>query len=354
MTAHANSLTERVTSPAGKPGEFWSAPATDLRVLINGLESLGYKVDALLASAGLGDTDLDDPDVRIPCEAYGPLLSRAQQERFTPNLALELARLTPMGAYPLLDYLVLTSDTVGAGVQQLARYCRLIGNPVVITVHEDVDPIRVEMATTAPFSLEYMASLMILHFRNETSGRFAAANISFQHTPDDAAGFERILGCPVQSAASWNGVSVPLDAWQLPLRRGDSVLRHVLESQANEILARLPARTGLALEVQRALTARVSGGDTRIDALARQLAMSGRTLQRRLAAEGVSYQELLEDARKEAAGRYISESRLAIGEVAYLVGYSEPAPFHRAFKRWYGMTPDVFRQKRREGHRDGT
>ena len=277
------------------------------------------------------------------------LLSRAQQERFTPNLALELARLTPMGAYPLLDYLVLTSDTVGAGVRQLARYFRLVGNPVVITSHEDVDPIRVEIAAPAPFSLEYVASLMILHFRNETDGRFAAANVSFQHTPDDAVGFERILGCPVQPTASWNGVSVPMEAWRLPLRRRDPVLRQVLETQADDILARLPARIGLALEVQRALTARVAGGDTRIGALARQLAMSGRTLQRRLAAEGVSYQELLDDARKEAAGRYISESTLAIGEVAYLVGYSEPAPFHRAFKRWYGITPESFRRKQREG-----
>ena len=49
-------------------------------------------------------------------------------------------------------------------------------------------------------------------------------------------------------------------------------------------------------------------------------------------------------ARKEAAGRYLAEPSLAIGEVAYLVGYSEPAPFHRAFKRWYGVTPDVFRR----------
>ena len=77
--------------------------------------------------------------------------------------------------------------------------------------------------------------------------------------------------------------------------------------------------------------------------------MSGRTLQRRLAAQGVSYQLLLDDARKEAAGRYISDPALAICEIAYLVGYSEPAPFHRAFKRWYGMTPDAFRQKEREG-----
>jgi AraC-like DNA-binding protein len=143
--------------------------------------------------------------------------------------------------------------------------------------------------------------------------------------------------------ASWSGVSVPGEAWQLPLRRRDLILRHMLEGHANEILARLPARTGLALEVQRALTSRVAGGDIRIESIARQFAMSARTLQRKLADEQISYQRLLDDARKEAAGRYITESSLAIGEIAYLIGYSEPAPFHRAFKRWYGMTPDAFR-----------
>jgi AraC-like DNA-binding protein len=204
------------------------------------------------------------------------------------------------------------------------------------------------MIGTAPFGCEYNGALLVLHFRNETDGRFAATSISFEHVPDDVVAFERILGCPVQTAASWNGVTVPLESWRLPLRRRDPVLRHVLESHGADILARLPRRTGLAFEVQRTLASRVVGGDTRIDTFARQLAMSGRTLQRRLAAEGVSYQQLLDDARKEAAVRYMSEPTLAICEVAYLVGYSEPAPFHRAFKRWYGVTPEVFRQKRLE------
>jgi len=347
MTAYANSLTEGDTKPARNAESIWTAPATELRVLVNALGRLGYNVETLLTSVGLRDVELNDPDMRIPCETYGMLLCHAQQDRFTPNLALELARLTPMGAYPLLDYLVLTSDTVGAGVEQLGRYFRLVGNPVVVTAHEDVEPIRVEIVAPAPFSVEYVASLMVLHFRNETDGRFVAANVSFRHKLDDTAGFERVIGCPAKSTASWNGVSIPREAWRLSLRRRDPVLRQVLETQANDILARLPPRTGLALEVQRALTARIAAGETRIGAIARQLAMSGRTLQRRLSAEGVSYQELLEDARKEAAGRFISEPTLAIGEVAYLVGYSEPAPFHRAFKRWYGMTPEAFRQKQR-------
>jgi AraC-like DNA-binding protein len=347
MTAHANSLTERA-KPPGAGSALWSMPANDLRVTMSGLAHLGHDGDALLASVGLADTRLDDPDLLIPCETVGKLLACAQQKRYIPNLALELARLTPIGAYPLLDYLVMTSDTVGAGVRQLACYRRLVGDPVTIMLDEEIDPIRIAMTSAgSTFGVEYMASLIVLHLRNETDGRFAAGSVSFRHTPDDVAAFERILGCPVLPAASWSGISVPSDAWRLPLRRRDPVLRQVLETQANEILARLPPRIGVAHEVQRALATHIVGGDTSMATLARELAMSGRTLQRRLTQEGVSYQELLDEARKEAAGRHISGSTLAISEVAYLLGYSEPAPFHRAFKRWFGTTPDVFRRRQR-------
>jgi AraC-like DNA-binding protein len=284
------------------------------------------------------------------------IVSSAQRTRFTPNLGLELARITPLGAAPLLDYLVVTSDTVGAGVRQLARYFRLVGNPVTLEVHEEGEgDIRVEMASgAAPFSYEYAASLMVLHFRGETDASFAVTSISFQHRPDDVAGFERILRCAVHAPSAWNGLSVPRDAWKLALRRRDSVLRHVLESHADEVVARQPKRHGVALDVQRALAARVAVGNTQIAAVARDLAMSGRTLQRRLTAEGVSYQQLLDEARKEAAGRHISDPTVAICEIAYLTGYSEPAPFHRAFKRWYGITPDDYRQKQREASQLGS
>jgi len=341
-------LTKGVTKSPGQESS-WTMSAIDVRVFTNAFARLGHDVDRLLDAAELRRGDLEDSDARIPCEAVGRMAAWAQRERFTSNLGLELAARTPMGAWPLLDYLVLTSDTVGAGVRQLARYFRLTSSPVTIDVRDDSDRIRVEMtaAPAMPLAVEYDVALMILHFRTETEGRFRAASVTFQHTPDDTVAFERVLGCPVRTAQPWNGVHVAPESWRLPLRRRDPVLRQVLETQANEILARLPNRTGVALEVQRGLMTRVAGGDTRIEALARHLAMSPRTLQRRLAAEGVSYQQLLEDTRKQAAGRYVSGSNLAISEVAYLIGYSEPAPFHRAFKRWYGMTPDVFRQRQR-------
>ena len=343
MTTHANSVTARVRGPNAAAASTMTLPAHDLRVFLDGLGRLGHNVDALRAAARLRHTDLENPDARVPCDAYGAVLTRAQHERFTPNLALELARVTPLGAWPLIDYLVVTADTVEAGVRQLARYVRITGAPFSIEVRDEVEPIRIELTTlAAPFAIEFDAALIVLRFREETQGVFAAS-LSFTHTLDDAAAFARVLGCPVTSNAPWSGLSVPLQTWRLPLRRRDPILRQVLEGHANEILARLPARTGLALEVQRALTSRVAGGDTRIESLGRQFGMSARTLQRRLADEGISYQKMLDDARKAAAGRYLAESTLAIGEIAYLLGYSESAPFHRAFKRWYGATPEAFR-----------
>jgi AraC-like DNA-binding protein len=346
MTVRANSLTDRDTIHARGAAGVFSMPANDVRALMNAFGSCGYDVASLLMSAGLSDAELSNPDARIPCDTLATIIASAQQTRFTSNLPLRLAQATPLGAYPLLDYLVLTSETVGSGVRGLARYYRLVGNPVVMDVRDDADPIRIEFgAGASAFSIEFVTSLMLLHLRKETDDAFNFSGISFRHTPDDVVEYERALGCRVRSLAPVNSITVTSDVWHLRLRRHDPLLHQMLESHADGILARMPTRDGLALEVQRTLTSRLAGGETGIGVVARQLALSPRTLQRRLTDEGITYRQLLEDARKQAAGRLIRESSLAICEVAFLVGYSEPGPFHRAFKKWFGVTPERFRQK---------
>ena len=343
MAGRANSLTTGASGVLAAGPATWTMPASEVRVVLAALQELGYDLSAVLAAARLTETNFDDPDVRLSCEAYGALIARAQEQRFTPNLALELARRTPLGAYPLLDYLVITSDTVAAGIGQLARYFRIETTPIVFDIRDDRDAVEVRVTAPAPFAVEYLASLMTFHLRQETEGRFVLSVVMLRHRPDDAAAMSDALGCPVQAMSAWDGVTISREVWQLPLRRRDPVLRRVLETQADDILTRLPARLGIALEVQRTLVSRVAGGDTRIETIARQLAMSARSLQRRLADEGVTYQALVDETRKEAARRYVAGSTLSLAEIAYLVGYSEPASFHRAFKRWYGVTPEGFR-----------
>ncbi len=117
------------------------------------------------------------------------------------------------------------------------------------------------------------------------------------------------------------------------MRRRDPVLLGVLEGHAAEIAAKIPEADTVARDVGRALAARMPKGEANIGNIARALATSTRSLQRRLSEAGLTYQQLLEDARRDAAGIYLADPALSIGEVAYLLGYSEPGAFHRAFKR---------------------
>ena len=348
MTVGAKALTSRATSLHGTRVETVSA--WGVAVVLDGLARLGYDADALASAAGVRLADLQNPDAVLPCTVYGEILERAQKKRFTPNIGLRVGACMPIGSYSLLDYLILTSPDVEAGLHQLARYFALVSNPLRVEFSqaggEETGAMRVAFVGSAlPFTAEMTIALMVLHFKRETEGRFAAAGAWFTHQPDDLRECERVLGCRVEARARWNGVVVPAASRHLPLRRRDAVLRSVLERQADEIIARLPRDQSAVTDVRRAFESRMGRGATGIQDVARSLAMSPRTLQRRLAHEGSSYQDVLEQWRKEAAQRHLSESKLAVCEVAFLLDYSEPAPFHRAFKRWFGMTPHAFRHR---------
>jgi AraC-type transcriptional regulator len=196
MAQRANPLTVRATS---RSQEEWTAPVSELRVFLNALAELGHDASALLAAGGLTGANLSDADARVSCQAYGAIFARAQQRRFTPNLGLELARRTTLGAYPLLDYLVITSDTAGAGIQQLARYFRITTNPLVLDVRDEGDPVEVRVASPTPFGVEYLVSLMALHLGGETEGRFVIRQAMFRHDVDDKAALSRAYGCPIQT-----------------------------------------------------------------------------------------------------------------------------------------------------------
>lgn len=347
MTDGANRLTPRATFPADPRPPM---PASQFRVFVEAFDRLGYDTTQLLRSCGVGRTTLADPDGLIPCSTSGDFIARALAARPMANVGVRLASVTPTGAFPLLDYLALTSDDVGQAFKRVARYFRLVNAPMLLDVCEGAEPVQLRYVTNTPhdtFSVEYSATLHVLRMREETGDQAHPEFVSLTHVPDDVVEIERIVGCPVRVKAPWAGLAFSVEAWRHPLRRPDAVLRSVLEQHADEVLARVPASDGIALDVRRAIASRVVRGDARLEMVARDLAVSPRTLQRRLAAAGSSFDELVRDITRESAEKHLRESALSIAEISYLVGYSEPAAFHRAFRRWTGTTPQAFRQAAR-------
>jgi AraC-like DNA-binding protein len=347
MTIGANSLTSRATRPAptGPP-----TSALQFRAFAEAFRRLGYDVDRLLIDIGCPMSELANPDGQIPCEVCGALFARTQQLRPLKNMWAHLGAETPVGAFKLLDYLVNTTDTVGEAGRQLARYFKITGAPCTVEILDDEDPVRMLFlvnGTAQKQSAEYGVALNVSRIRSETNGLARIDHVSFVHQPDDVADLEQLFGCEVRVNGSWAGLALPREAMKVPLLRRDPILRELLEQQADPLATAMPDVDGGALAVRRALAARLTKGQTDIDVVARDLGTSSRTLQRRLASAGLSYQELLDEVRRDTAERYIAKTTLSIGEIGYLLGYSEPAAFHRAFKRWHEVTPQVFREQRK-------
>jgi AraC-like DNA-binding protein len=352
MTTRVKELTNRATSPAAKAPPRAMQPVSDLRAFLEAFGRLGYDMQELRQAVGLSLEQLSDPDALVPMSATPALFGRAMAVRPLKNLALRLALETPFGAFPLLDHLVATCETGGDALHQLARYFRLVCAPIEIEIREDEEPIRVVYRQTCvgpSFSVEYSTCLAVEHIRREADGRVDVVGVSFVHALEDRADFEKRLRCPVSAPADWNGFALTRASLKVPLRRRDASLHGLLESQADVVVSRQPRSGSASDELRRALAVRLARADEvqSIEILARQLAMSPRTLQRRLADEGSSYQEILGETRREAAERFLAESALSVAEVGYLLGYSEPAAFHRAFKRWHGVTPVEFRRRGR-------
>jgi AraC-like DNA-binding protein len=134
----------------------------------------------------------------------------------------------------------------------------------------------------------------------------------------------------------------------MPRTGGDPDLFSVLDTHAKMLLDQRPGsadRADIVARVRDAIESELRGGDPKLESIARRLAMSPRTLQRRLSDRGVLFNDVLDEMRFRAAKSYLAPGDIAGTEVAYLLGFAEPSSFNRAFKRWSGLTPTEYRRQ---------
>jgi AraC-like DNA-binding protein len=135
----------------------------------------------------------------------------------------------------------------------------------------------------------------------------------------------------------------------LPISGFNSRLREYFDQECQRLLSQASASTSMAALVRKQLIGLMDGGDTSIEAMAKRLALSSRSLQRRLTEEGTRYNDVLAQVRSEFAQRYLARGSISASEVAYLIGFTEPPAFFKAFKRWTGKTPREFQQSAASG-----
>lgn len=310
MTPRDNSMTPRATG--SNPSHPVKHSQSEMRGMFGALERLGYDVDSLLATAGLRRAEVEDADAAIPAHACAAVLSAASLSGRLKNLPVRLALEMPAGANPLLDYIVASSDSVGEGLRRLSRYLHLVNPGISMELREQEEPVRVLIESPRDrFGVELTVSLSLIRMRSESGNQRLAEAVTFRHQPEDAAEISQLLQCPVHTASPWNGWTLRKDAWRLPLQRRDPVMRRWLESKAAQAMAAHSAGASATDQVRQLLRSRLSGGDMSLGQVAHRLATTLRTLQRRLAREGTSYNDLRDRVRKDAAGELLGDTTLS-------------------------------------------
>lgn len=235
--------------------------------------------------------------------------------------------------------------------QRVERYGRVVTSIANFRVVPTGATSRLTVVPAAPERLglqmthELAVAAAVSLSREVCQGEFRAVAAHMRHpAPSDRAAFDDHFRCPVVFDADYDGLEVAHDVLSAPNRLGDQSFSRFFDGHLDQALADLPRDQGLEPRVRAEIAQALSEGVPTLSAMARRLGMGGRTLQRRLAEEGLTYQALVEAARRELAGRLLRGSDYSLAEVAFLTGFADQSTFSRAFKRWHGRTPRAYRQ----------
>lgn len=313
----------------------------------------GGNADALAAAARIGADALADPDARIPFASYKALMRAAKSATRDPALALRWGADVDMAEVSVVGLIMNAAETMADAFAQMQRYGRLVletGAPAQrfdLAVRAD-GPWLVDGFADAldfPEMIEVTFARLVCgprRFLKEPHVR--EIHVTYP-APLHRAAYDEIFGCPVRFDSNWNAIGIYPDT---PSRRV-SLQPHyafgVLAERADALLARLDASAAFRGKLEGILLPALHTGEVNADWAAARLGMSRQTLYRRLKAEELTFGDVLDGLRRRMALDYLAAKRVSVNETAYLVGFSDPAAFSRAFKRWTGMSPGAARKQ---------
>jgi len=313
------------------------------------IEHYDLAPETLLRAAGIDPALIRNPHARIPSQKGEALLHALATQIPDPAFGLEAGHCWHPSNLGALGYAWLASSSLRTALGRLARYWRIINLQVIATL-SDV-PGGVAFAHLPPRGDEViervrgdMVMAIVLDMCRSNFGRtLTPRRVDLRHAaPADAKPYETLFGCPVVFGCDANRLVLERADADRALPTSNRQLAAVHDRILVEELARLDKKDVMA-RFRASLLERLTSGELSEHDLARDLNMSRRSLQRRLAEADSTYQSLLDDTRRDLALRHIEDPAKSVTDVTFLLGYSQQSAFTRAFRRWTGTSPSAYR-----------
>ncbi|GAB4037456.1 AraC family transcriptional regulator [Spirosoma gilvum] len=310
----------------------------------------GVNTESLAHSVGITPEQLRDPDGRVFIHQIQSLWREIVAATHDPTIALRLGELVNPVAIGVLAYVMMHSPTLGKAFEKLCQYqdivCEGIATTGEVTGNQFTLSLRITSADIIypEYTLNSELSVYLSAVRALSGLPITAQEIRFSYPkPADIQEHERIFS-PARLTFDAPQTAMVFDAALLdvPILNANPSLSMLFEKHANDILGRLKTPS-LTSRVKAEIVAIMKGEEPTLAMVADRLAMGIRTLQLHLKEAGTSYQQLLDETRKELAVRHLREPNLSTTDIAYLLGFAEPSVFFRSFKKWTGQTPGAYR-----------
>jgi AraC-like DNA-binding protein len=313
--------------------------------------SPGVETADLVKGLGLDPQGPIDPTRMVSSTAYYGFFAELV-ERDPDGLTLPLRSGAAMRSdeYGAFGLAWKSAPNLRGSFARSERYGHVLGSAETYSVEKTADGLFFSLDKAgdgrAGMLLSNEASMAAVNAisREVSTGDFAPLAVHFKHAPRGrVSAYEAHFGCPVHFRSGRDALLVSEESIDVPNKLGDETIVAYFDRHLEQQLAARAPDTDLELRVRRAVANVLSEGVPLVSTIASELAMSARTLQRRLAKEGHSFQSVVDMARKDLAERLLAETDYNLAEIAFLTGFAEQSSFTRAFRRWAGQTPRSYR-----------
>ncbi|PKO19083.1 MAG: hypothetical protein CVU39_00600 [Chloroflexi bacterium HGW-Chloroflexi-10] len=314
------------------------------------LSSLNVDIDAFLRSIGVDPQMVKCADTQLPIETYLHIQESAAEYTKDPYFGLHMGEFAEAGSWSILGYMMMNCKTLGEAFEKSGRYMRIIGNLIEGRAKIQFNKVKVILDTPphAPkmsrHCFESTIASSIRMMRNLTGVEINPLKVTFIYPqPESTVEYERVFHCPVLFEQKENSFTLDIRVGSIPIRMANPTLLAHFEQYAQDFLIEMERKHEYTRCVTKIILAHLDDESLSIEKVARELAVSVRTLQNRLETEGVVFSELLKEIREQLAKKYLREN-YTVEQITYLLGFSEPSVFRKAFKKWLGVTPREYRE----------